>query len=170
VILAAAVTAAGAFPGAQMRGTGGTPNNGEALVGRRAPGFARKAMDGRTVDLKSYRGKVVLLDFWATWCAPCLVEMPSFTRWQQQYGPQGLAVIGVSMDDDQATARKAIDKLKPGYAIVMGDAKLGTLYGGVMGLPLIFLIDSDGVVRARFQGETDPKTIESALERLLKRR
>jgi thiol-disulfide isomerase/thioredoxin len=145
-------------------------NNGQALLNRRAPEFARKALDSHTVDLKSYRGKIVLLDFWATWCAPCLVEMPALARWQQQYGPQGLAVIGVSMDDDDATARKAVDRLKPGYAIVMGDAKLGMLYGGVMGLPLIFLIDADGVVRARFQGETDPKAIESALERRLSRR
>lgn len=134
-----------------------------------APEFAREALDGRTVDLKSYRGKIVLLDFWATWCAPCLVEMPTFARWEKEYGPQRLTVIGVSMDDDAATARKAVDKLKPGYVIVMGDAKLGTLYGGVMGLPLIFLIDADGVVCARFQSETDPKAIEGALERLLKR-
>ena len=144
-------------------------NHGQALVNQPAPEFARKAMDGSAVDLKSYRGKIVLLDFWATWCAPCLVEMPTFTKWQQEYGPQGFAVIGVSMDDDEATARKAVARLKPGYAIVMGDAKLGTLYGGVMGLPLIFLIDANGVVRARFQGETDAGTIESALERLLKR-
>ena len=162
--------AAGAFPGAQMRGSGATPNSEEAIVNKRAPEFARKAMDGGTVDLKSYRGRIVLLDFWATWCAPCLVEMPDFAKWQQEYGGRGFAVIGVSMDDDEATARKAIDKLKPGYAIVMGDAKLGRLYGGVMGLPLIFLIDGDGVVRARFQGETDSKTIEGVLERLLKRR
>jgi cytochrome c biogenesis protein CcmG, thiol:disulfide interchange protein DsbE len=160
VLLAFAVTPAGAQ----------ALNNGQALVNRPAPEFARKAMDGRTVDLKSYRGRIVLLDFWATWCAPCLVEMPRFARWQKQYGPQGLAVIGVSMDDDEATARKAVDKLKPGYAMVMGDAKLGTLYGGVMGLPLIYLIDADGVVRGRFEGETDPKAIEGAFERLLKRR
>jgi len=167
--LAVAGEAAGAFPGAQLQGTGGTLNDGQALVNRRAPEFARKALDGSTVDLKSYRGKIVLLDFWATWCAPCLVEMPTFARWEKEYGPQGLTVIGVSLDDDEATARKAVNKLKPGYTIVMGDAKLGTLYGGVMGLPLIFLIDEDGVVRARFQGETDPKAIESAIKRLLNR-
>lgn len=159
-LLVAGVTAAGAQ----------ALKNGQTLVNKPAPEFARKALDGRTVDLKNYRGKIVLLDFWATWCSPCMVEMPTFARWQQQYGPQGLTVIGVSMDDDEATARKAINKLKPGYAIVMGDAKLGTLYGGVMGLPLIYLIDADGVVRGRFQGETDPKAIEAAFERLLKRR
>jgi cytochrome c biogenesis protein CcmG, thiol:disulfide interchange protein DsbE len=153
-----------------MRATGGTLKNGQTLVNRPAPEFARKALDGRNVDLKSYRGKIVLLDFWATWCSPCLVDIPTFTRWQQQYGPQGLTVIGVSMDDDEATARKAVNKYRPGYTIVMGDANLGTLYGGVMGLPLVYLIDADGVVRGRFQGETDLKTIESALKRLLKQR
>ena len=56
----------------------------------------------RALDLRSFRGKVVLLDFWATWCAPCQVEMPAFAAWQRQYGPQGLQVIGISMDDDAA--------------------------------------------------------------------
>ena len=160
MLLAATVAAAGAQ----------SLKNGQALVNRPAPEFARKALDGRAVDLKNYRGKIVLLDFWATWCSPCLVEMPTFSEWQKEYGPQGLTVIGVSMDDDERTARKAVNKLKPGYTIVMGDAKLGTLYGGVMGLPLIFLIDVNGVVRGRFEGETDPKAIEGAIKRLLKRR
>ena len=164
-----ALIAAALLAAAGMSARAQTLNNGQTLVNRRAPDFARKTIDGRAFDLKSYRGKVVLLDFWATWCAPCLVEMPTFAGWQREYGPQGLAVIGVSMDDDEATARKAVDKLKPGYKIVMGDAKLGTLYGGVMGLPLIFLVDADGVVRARFEGETDPKAIEDAFKRLLKR-
>lgn len=119
------------------------------------------------VSLKSLRGKVVLLNFWATWCAPCQIEMPVFSAWQQQYGPRGFQVVGISMDDDAASVRKLLAKIKPNYPIAMGDAQLGERYGGVMGLPLSFLIDRKGMVHARFQGETEPKTIEKELKSML---
>jgi cytochrome c biogenesis protein CcmG, thiol:disulfide interchange protein DsbE len=93
--------------------------------------------------------------------------MPVFSQWQQQYGPRGFQVIGISMDDDAAPVRKLLAKLKTNYPNAMGDAQLGERYGGVMGLPLSFLIDRKGVVRARFQGETDLKTIERELNAML---
>jgi thiol-disulfide isomerase/thioredoxin len=139
----------------------------QTLVNKRAPEIARADLNGSRVDLKSQRGKVVLLNFWATWCAPCLVEMPVFSAWQQQYGPQGFQIIGISMDDDAAPVRKLVAKLKTTYPIAMGDAKLGERYGGVMGLPLSYLIDRNGVVRARFQGETDVSAIEKQVKRQL---
>jgi len=116
----------------------------------------------------TYRGKVVLLNFWATWCAPCEVEMPVFAAWQRELGAQGLQVIGLSMDDNAALARRAAGRLKLDYPIAMGNAHLATRYGGVLGLPLTFLIDRKGIVRARFQGETDPSTIENQIKSLLK--
>ena len=109
----------------------------------------------------------MLLNFWATWCAPCLIEMPIFSKWQQQYASQGLQIIGISMDDDSAPVRKLMAKVKPVYPIAMGDAKLGDQYGGVMGLPLTYLIDRQGIVRARFQGETDAATIEKEIKLML---
>ncbi len=138
-----------------------------SLVNKPAPKIARADLNGRRVALKGLRGKVVLLNFWATWCAPCQIEMPVFSTWQQQYGPQGFQVIGISMDDDAAPVRKLIAKLKTNYPIAMGDAQLGERYGGVMGLPLTFLIDRKGVVRVRFQGETKLKTIEAQLKQML---
>jgi peroxiredoxin len=136
-------------------------------VNRRAPEFARKDLAGKSVDLKNFRGKVVLLNFWATWCAPCQLEMPAFAAWQRQYGPDGLQVIGISMDDDATPVVGLVAKLKLNYPVLMGDANLGRQYGGVLGLPLTYLIDRDGVVRARFQGETDLKTIERRLQTIL---
>jgi thiol-disulfide isomerase/thioredoxin len=139
----------------------------ESLLNKKAPEFARKDLSGGNLDLASLRGKVVLLDFWATWCAPCQLEMPRFVQWQRQYGPQGFQVIGISMDDDPALVRRLLAKLKLNYPVAMGDEKLGHLYGGVLGLPLTYLIDRDGEVRARFQGEPDLKMIEMRLKALL---
>jgi thiol-disulfide isomerase/thioredoxin len=139
----------------------------ESLLNRPAPQFARQGLNGTHLDLANYRGKIVLLNFWATWCAPCQIEMPVFVQWQRQYGPQGLQVIGISMDDDRALARKLAAQLKLNYPVAMGDEKLGELYGGVLGLPLTYLIDKNGIVRARFQGEISAKIIETKLQELL---
>lgn len=138
-----------------------------SLLNKQAPEITRTDLNGARIDLASLRGKVVLLDFWATWCASCQVEMPAFVQWQRNYGPQGLQVLGISMDDDPALARRMKAKLQLNYPVAMGDEKLGELYGGVLGLPLTYLIDRHGIVRARFQGETDLKTIEKQLKALL---
>jgi cytochrome c biogenesis protein CcmG/thiol:disulfide interchange protein DsbE len=137
------------------------------LVHKRAPEFVRMDLDHKRLDLNTYRGKVVLLNLWATWCAPCQVEMPSFVAWQKTYGPRGLQVIGISMDDDPALVRSMNGKLKLNYPVVMGDVKLGDLYGGVLGLPITFLIDRHGVIQAEFQGEPDMNKIEKQMQSLL---
>ena len=107
-----------------------------SLLHKQAPQFVRTDLENRKLDLRAYRGKVVLLDFWATWCASCQLEMPRFVAWQTQYGPHGLQIIGISMDDDPALARKLYKKMKLNDPEAMGDEKLGQLYGGVLGLPL----------------------------------
>jgi peroxiredoxin len=142
----------------------------DSPLGKKAPEFARRDLKGKNVDLGRLHGNVVLLNFWATWCAPCKVEMPAFVQWQRQYGQQGFKVIGISMDDDPIAARRLAAKLRLNYPVAMGDEDLGELYGGVLGLPLTYLIDRDGVVRARFQGETDLKTIETKVQALLDQR
>jgi cytochrome c biogenesis protein CcmG, thiol:disulfide interchange protein DsbE len=139
----------------------------QSLLNRKAPEFTRKDFNGQTLDLAEFRGKVVLLNFWATWCAPCQLEMPVFAAWQRKYGPQGFEVIGVSMDDDAAPARRLVARLHLNYPVAMGDARLGARYGGVFGLPMTFLIDRTGVVRAQFQGETDLKLIERRVEAMV---
>ena len=139
----------------------------KSLAHKKAPEFVRTDLNNKRIDLNAYRSKVVVLNFWATWCAPCQVEMPSFVAWQSKYGPRGLQVIGISMDDDPALARAAYLKLKLNYPVAMGDVKLGDLYGGVLGLPMTFLIDRHGKIRAEFQGETDLNKIESQLQSLL---
>lgn len=135
-----------------------------------APQFVRHDLNGRAVSLRALRGKVVLLNFWATWCGPCQVELPQFEGWQKQYGAQGLQVVAISMDDDPAPVRALVRKLGLDFPIVMGDAALGKRYGGVLGLPVTFLIARNGTVAVRFQGETRLAEMEKQVEELLAQR
>jgi peroxiredoxin len=139
----------------------------QALVRSKAPEITRKDLNGHSLSLAALRGKVVLLNFWATWCAPCQAEMPVFSAWQRQYGARGLQIVGISMDDGAAPAQKLVKKLRVDYPVAMGDVQLGRRYGGVLGLPLTFLIDRKGVVRAVFQGDSSLKAIEAQMQTLL---
>jgi thiol-disulfide isomerase/thioredoxin len=140
------------------------------ILHKPAPLFVRTDLNHKQLDLGSYRGKVVLLNFWATWCAPCQLEMPRFVQWQRQYGPSGLQVIGISMDDDIAPVRTLATKLRLNYPVAMGDENLGELYGGIFGLPVTYLIDRDGKIAAEHHGETDLSLIQAELKLLLSRR
>jgi thiol-disulfide isomerase/thioredoxin len=139
----------------------------DRLIGQPAPQFARKGLHGEDVSLANYRGKVVLLNFWATWCAPCRAELPRFDLWQTKYKAQGFQAIAVAMDDDPALPRGVVAKLHLQYPVVIGDSQLGDLYGGVFGFPVTYLIDRDGIVRKRFEGETKPDQLEQEIRNLL---
>lgn len=110
-----------------------------------APNFTLKDADGKSVSLADYRGKVVLLNFWATWCGPCGLEIPWFEQFEQQYKTQGFAVLGVSMDDDGWTAVKPyMAEHKINYRILLGNDTVSQLYGGLDALPTTFIIDRQG--------------------------
>src|ERR1700735_404835 len=126
-------------------------------VGHAAPNFSRRGLDHRKIALSSYRGKIVLLNFWATWCEPCLTEMPTFVEWQKEYGSGNFQVIGISMDDAAPEVIATVSRLKLNYPVLMGDEYLGAAYGGVLGLPVTFLVDRDGKIRARYQGTSLPR-------------
>jgi peroxiredoxin len=131
--------------------------------GMAAPPFTRAGLDGRSVDLSRYKGMVVLIDFWASWCAPCLIAIPHFRAWQARWGGRGFQVIGISMDDAAADAKAAAARLKVNYPVVMGDAKLAERYGGILGLPVEMLVGRDGRIIDIWQGEIPPETIEKAV-------
>jgi len=138
-----------------------------SLLNKPAPDFTRTTLDGKSLALSSLRGRVVLLNFWATWCAPCQAELPRFAAWQRQYAAQGFSVVAVSMDDGPEAPRALIRRLQPGFPVVMGDDDLATLYGGVLGLPVSFLIGRDGTVVERIEGETDLAALEARIAKLL---
>lgn len=143
---------------------------GSNAIGSMAPDFSRPDLSGKPVRLADYHGKLVLLNFWASWCGPCLEEMPKFSGWQREYGAQGLQVIGVSMDDDSAAARRLIARHPTTYPILIGDAALGESFGGVLGLPLSYLIDPQGRIVARYQGNGGLAKMEAKIKALLAQR
>jgi cytochrome c biogenesis protein CcmG/thiol:disulfide interchange protein DsbE len=112
-----------------------------------AADFTLKDADGASVKLSDYRGKVVLLNFWATWCGPCGVEVPWFTEFEQRYKSQGFAVLGVSMDEDGWPAVKPyVADHRINYRVLLGNDVVAQLYGGLDSLPTSFLIDKAGKV------------------------
>ena len=133
-----------------------------------APEFALKDAAGKLVHLSDYKGKVVVVDFWATWCGPCGIEIPWFEDFQRKYKDRGFEVIGVSMDDDGWKAiTPFVAQHKINYRVVLGDDKTTDLYGGVEALPTTFVVDRGGRVASVHVGLTDKKEFEDAIEKLL---
>ena len=132
-----------------------------------APDFSLPDLNGKPLNLASYRGKVVLLDFWATWCEPCKDEIPHFVALQNKYNSQGLQILGVSMDDGPEPVREFYRRYHMNYPVVMGNAKVGEQYGGILGLPISILIDRNGHIASKHIGATDVSVFEKEINNLL---
>jgi peroxiredoxin len=132
-----------------------------------APQFSLQDIDGKTLALANYQGKVVLLNFWATWCTPCRGEIPQFVEFQNTLGPQGLQLIGISMDDDVKPVHEFYQQFKMNYPVAIGSANLAESYGGVLGLPVTFLIGRDGRIAAKYIGATDLTALQQKIQSLL---
>ena len=140
-----------------------------SLQGQPAPDFTLASLDGNTLKLSDYHGKAVLLNFWATWCEPCKIEMPWFIDLQKKYGPQGLQVLGVAMEDDSSPKEIAdfAKKMGVNYPIMIGKESVGNEYGGLPYLPSTFYIGRDGKVLDRVFGLASRSEIESNIQKAL---
>ncbi|MGA2855601.1 MAG: redoxin domain-containing protein [Candidatus Sulfotelmatobacter sp.] len=132
-----------------------------------APDFSLPQLNGQFLQLSAYRGKVVLLDFWATWCTPCREEIPHLVELQNKYRDRGLEIIGVSMDDSPDPVREFYQRFQMNYPVVMGNADIGERYGGVLGLPIAFIIDRDGRIYAKHIGATEASVLEQDVRTVL---
>ncbi|MBI2687523.1 MAG: TlpA family protein disulfide reductase [Acidobacteria bacterium] len=133
-----------------------------------APDFALKDADGKVVKLSDYKGKVVLLNFWATWCGPCKIEIPWFVEFEQSYRDKGFAVLGVAMDEEGWSAVKPfLAEHKVNYRMVIGDDMTAQKYGGVDSLPTSFVIDREGRTAAVHVGLVSKKDYRNDIEQLL---
>ena len=138
------------------------------VQGVQAPDFTLTSLDGSQVRLSDFRGKAVLLNFWATWCPPCKVEMPWFEDLQNRYGKDGLVVLGVAMDDSEpATIAKFASELGVNYPVLLGTDKVSDDYGDVQYLPTTFYIGRDGTIVDKMTGLLDRKDIEDAAKKAL---
>ncbi len=132
------------------RRAGGGANDSLDPTGKPAPDFTLETPDGKNVSLSNYRGQAVMLNFWATWCGPCKIEMPWFVELQKEYGPQGLQILGVAMDDSsKEDIQKFAKDMGVNYTILIGREAVGQAYGGVDVLPTTFFIDRDGNIVTR---------------------
>ena len=143
----------------------GLPN----LRGKKAPSFSLKNTDGKRVSLADYKGKAVLINFWATWCPPCKVEMPWFIDLQKQYQAQGFTVLGISEDDvkDHPEVVKFKDKIGVNYPILLGDDAVGKAYGGLEFLPTSYYVGRDGKVVDETAGLASKDVIEAHIKKAL---
>lgn len=139
-----------------------------AGVRQEAPDFDLKDVDGKAVRLSDYRGKVVLLDFWATWCGPCKMEIPWFMEFERKYKDRGFAVLGLSMDDDGwQSVKPFIKEMGMNYRVMIADDRTGDLYGGIEALPTAFLIDRQGRIAVQHVGVSSRRDFEDGIEKLL---
>lgn len=142
---------------------------GQSLAASTMPHFSLpSAEDGSTIDSNSYKGQAMIINFFATWCPPCRKEIPSLISLQNEYGPRGLTVIGMSTDQGGSKlVEKFMKKMQINYPVVMADGQTPRDFGGILGIPTSFLVNRQGLVVKRYDGYVDHQTLVRDLESIL---
>lgn len=133
-----------------------------------APAWALKDVEGKTVNFDQFKGKVVVIDFWATWCPPCREEIPGYIALQEKYGKDGLVIVGVSLDrKGPSVVKPFMEKFGMNYVVVMGDESTVESFGGFRGIPTTFIIDREGNIRDKKTGSEEQAVFEQRLKKYL---
>ncbi|WP_255460959.1 TlpA family protein disulfide reductase [Edaphobacter albus] len=139
------------------------------MRGKQAPQFSLTSLDGKKVSLADYKGRPVLVNFWATWCGPCKVEMPWFEQFRKQYAAQGFEILGLADDVDAGkdAIAKVVQKAGVTYPILLTDGKVQNAYGGLDVLPMSFYIDRNGVIVEQTAGLGSKDQIEASIKKTI---
>jgi thiol-disulfide isomerase/thioredoxin len=138
-----------------------------ATADKSAPDFTVSTIDGRSVSLASLKGKVVIIDFWATWCGPCVYEIPGFIRLYEKYKDRGLEIIGLSVDRNRSAVVDFARRKGINYHIAFADRDIQAKYGGIQAIPTTFFIDRDGNIAGSVVGARDEAFFEEEVKKLL---
>jgi peroxiredoxin len=134
-----------------------------------APEWNLKDLDGKDIKLSDFKGKVVILDFWATWCGPCKLEIPGFVSLQKEYADRGLMVIGISLDEgDPKLVKSFAKRMAMNYPVLLGNNKITSDYGGIEAIPTTLIIDQRGMIIGKHVGYVEKQEFESEIKKLLK--
>src|SRR5262249_26242414 len=132
-----------------------------------APQVELSSLDGRSLNLSRFNGRVVLLNFWATWCGPCRTEIPELNLLQRDLESRGLTVVGVSWDDSAEDVSKFQREIRQEYTVLLGGENVQNKFGGIRSLPTTYIIDRNGLVRQTIIGARDRTPFEEVLKPLL---
>ncbi|MHC4728919.1 MAG: TlpA disulfide reductase family protein, partial [Planctomycetota bacterium] len=137
-------------------------------TGKPAPAFTLQDLNGNNVSLADFRGKVVIIDFWATWCPPCIREIPDFIELYDQYKDKGFEMVGISLDQAGISVVKSFaQKVKINYPVMMTDGRVDKAYGGITSIPTTFIIDPAGNIRKKYVGYNEKAVFEADIKALL---
>lgn len=139
----------------------------DTQIGKKAPNWELIDLDGKPVKSDTYKGKIVILNFWATWCPPCRAEMPDFMKLHAAYKDKGVVFIGVSLDNGLGPVKRYVRTEKINYPILMGNAKMVAEYGNFSAIPQTFVIDAEGRINKQFRGLVKFDQLKKAITSLI---